>query len=48
MPAAADDDVVVHRDAEWRGSLDDVLGDRDSALDGVGSPDGWLCIKPRL
>ena len=32
MPAAADDDVVVHRDAEWFCGVDDVLGDRDVRL----------------
>ena len=29
MPAAADDQVVVHRDAERLGGIDDVAGDRD-------------------
>ena len=32
MPAAADDDVVVHRDAERLAGVDDVLGDGDVGL----------------
>ena len=32
MPAAADDQMVVHGDAEGSGRLDDVAGDRDVGL----------------
>jgi hypothetical protein len=34
MPATADDDVVVHGDAERLGGADDVLGDGDVGLRG--------------
>ncbi len=45
MPVLADDDVVVHRDTEGRGDVDDRFRHLD-VCDGVGSPEGWLCIKP--
>jgi hypothetical protein len=32
VPAAADDDVIVHRDPERLGGADDVLGDGDVCL----------------
>jgi hypothetical protein len=38
MTVFGDDDVVMHRDAERRGDLDDRLGIWMSARDGVGSP----------
>ena len=44
MPILADDDVVVHRDAERLAHLDDCviwIPERD----GVGSPEVWLCPK---
>src|SRR6516225_12190603 len=34
VPAAAEDQVVVHGHAERRGGSDDVLGDRDVRLGG--------------
>jgi len=38
----ADDDAVVHRDAERLCHLDDLPGHIDvGARDGVGSPEGW-------
>jgi hypothetical protein len=38
----ADDDVVVHGNAERGGDLDDRFGHMDMACEGVGSPEGWL------
>jgi len=46
MPVLADDDVVVDGNAEWGGDLDDRVVIWISACDGVGSPEGWLCINP--
>ncbi len=46
MAVAADDDVVVHGDAERLGDVDDGLASSAiSARDGVGSPEGWLCTR---
>ena len=42
MALLADDDVVVHGDAERRGDVDDSFGIWTSACDGAGSPKGWL------
>jgi hypothetical protein len=40
----SDDDVIAQRDAErLRDFLREVIW--VSACDGVGSPEGWLCIK---
>jgi hypothetical protein len=41
MPAAADDEMVVHGDAERRGRLHDVLGDGDVGL-------GWRRVARRV
>jgi hypothetical protein len=41
MPAAADDHMVVDRDAERLGGADDILGHRDIGL-------GWLCTRSIL
>ena len=43
MPMLADDDVVVHGDAERLRHLDDRLVISTSAREGEGSPEGWLC-----
>ena len=32
MPVFADDDVIMHGDAEWRGDVDDRLGHLDIGL----------------
>ena len=44
VPVLADNDVVVHGNAERGGDIDDRLGHLDVRLRGVGSPEGWLCI----
>src|SRR5687768_4866756 len=45
MALAADDDVVVHRDAEGLCHLGDLLRHLMSAADGEGSPEGWLWTR---
>ena len=47
MPAAADDDMVVHGHTERLAGVDESFVTAMSALDGVGSPDGWLCSNIR-
>ena len=47
MPVASDDDVLVHRDAERLGHVDDRPRHLNvGARRRRGSPDGWLCTKP--
>jgi hypothetical protein len=46
MPVLADDDVVVHGDAERARDGDDRPGSsRCRRVRGVGSPLGWLCAR---
>ena len=45
VPLLADDDVVVHRDAEGFATSMICWVIWMSARDGVGSPEGWLCTR---
>ena len=46
MALLADNDVVVHHDAESFLAADTIcLVISISARDGVGSPEGWLCTS---
>ena len=47
MPNPADNDVVVHGEAERGGDSMVVLVIWMSACEGVGSPEGWLCTMDR-
>jgi hypothetical protein len=41
MPASADDDVIVHGDAERRGDIDDRTGHLDIRLRWRRTAEGW-------
>jgi hypothetical protein len=43
MPVAADDEVVVHRNAQWPRDLDDRPRHVDVGARGGGIAEGWLC-----
>ena len=45
MALLADNDVVVHHDAETLADDTICLVISISARDGVGSPEGWLCTS---
>jgi len=45
MPVLADDNVVVHGNAERVATWTIALVIWISACDGVGSPEGWLCTN---
>ena len=45
MPVLADNDMVVHRDSQRRGDVDDRAGHLDVRLRRRGIPEEWLCIN---
>jgi hypothetical protein len=45
MPVLADDDVVVHGNAEWGGDLDDRLGHVDVGLRGCRVAGGMVVYQ---
>src|SRR5260370_24026041 len=45
MPVLADDDVVMHGDAEWGAMSLMAFVIWMSACDGIGSPEGGLCTR---
>ena len=45
MAVLADDDVVMHGDANGFATSTMVFVIWMSVCDGVGSPDGWLCTR---